>query len=36
VAHTAVRLSFTRNVKEAEIATASRAVVAAVKAIAGD
>lgn len=35
-AHTAVRLSFTRNVKEAEIATAARAVVAAVKAIAGD
>lgn len=33
-AHTAVRLSFTRNVKEAEIATAARAVVAAVKAIA--
>lgn len=35
-AHTAVRLSFTRNVKEAEIATAARAVVAAVKAIAGE
>ncbi|GAA5225621.1 cysteine desulfurase family protein [Paeniglutamicibacter antarcticus] len=35
-AHTAVRLSFTRNVKESEIATAARAVVAAVKAIAGD
>ena len=34
-AHTAVRLSFTRTVKEAEIATAARAVVAAVKAIAG-
>ena len=34
-AHTAVRLSFTRKVKEAEIATAARAVVAAVKAIAG-
>ncbi|PQZ92174.1 cysteine desulfurase [Arthrobacter sp. MYb227] len=36
IAHTAVRLSFTRNVKEAEIATAARAAVAAVKAIAGD
>ena len=35
-AHTAVRLSFTRSVKEAEIATAARAVVAAVKAIAGE
>ncbi|MFL4474399.1 cysteine desulfurase family protein [Paeniglutamicibacter sp. MACA_103] len=35
-AHTAVRLSFTRTVKEAEIATAARAVVAAVKAIAGE
>ncbi|GAA1497785.1 cysteine desulfurase family protein [Paeniglutamicibacter kerguelensis] len=34
-AHTAVRLSFTRSVKESEIATAARAVVAAVKAIAG-
>ena len=34
-AHTAVRLSFTRKVKEAEIATAARAVVAAVTAIAG-
>lgn len=34
-AHTAVRLSFTRTVKEAEIATAARAVVAAVQAIAG-
>lgn len=34
-AHTAVRLSFTRTVKEAEIATAARAVIAAVKAIAG-
>lgn len=34
--HTAVRLSFTRSVKEAEIATAARAVVAAVKTIAGD
>jgi cysteine desulfurase len=36
LAHTAVRLSFTRNVKESEIASAARAVVAAVKAIAGD
>lgn len=35
-AHTAVRLSFTRTVKESEIATAARAVVAAVKAIAGE
>lgn len=35
-AHTAVRLSFTRTVKEAEIATSARAVVAAVRAIAGD
>lgn len=35
-AHTAVRLSFTRNVKESEIATAARAVVAAVRAIAGE
>ena len=35
-AHTAVRLSFTRKGKESEVATAARAVVAAVKAIAGD
>lgn len=35
-AHTAVRLSFTRTVKESEVATAARAVVAAVRAIAGE
>jgi cysteine desulfurase len=34
-AQTAVRLSFSRGVKEAEIAQAARATVAAVKAVAG-